>query len=610
MDRTTRAPSDPNAARPALSRARTRLFRIVFGDHGGLFVFLASLSIMMLLWRFQISITDNITHVNGLAALTDGHLYVTDPVYGDSLASSGMRQVNGRAYPETIGLLVVALPVLFALRAVTAVMDLHVAVAAAWSLILIGTIMTGSRLLGREGAGRVVAAGLALGCFLGSLALVEPAKVDHLALPALQLTALLLAGVIAVLLYRLTRQAYDRRVGLAAGLTTGLATPTLLWATIPKRHVPVAALAVCSVYLLYRSRTADSTTSYRRLRLLAYAPVGLSAWVFVGAAGLLGMALAVADLATARGNGGTTLAGIAGVVFVSSIPFFVTNVLVSGDPLTSPAMLPSYEPSSAASGSGVTGGGGGPSSVKGASAESPLPVVLQQGVYLLEQYYHGLEVAVSDPGRLTTIFVRSGWFERLSVGSGGAISLSVTESMPLVGALVALPVVLLGRPRAEGFTPIHIADLFVLTYTVVTLLFYIPRLPGHAQFTVRYLFVVYLLAVYGLVRLPWVRDAIQSKHRLLAWTYADGVLIGGQLALAGLVLIDATFPEAMQALALVGLATAGGLAAWSLASATGREWPRVGAIALALAGAAATNLYLIVVIYYYGARFALPLVPA
>jgi len=87
------------------------------------------------------------------------------------------------------------------------------------------------------------------------------------------------------------------------------------------------------------------------------------------------------------------------------------------------------------------------------------------------------------------------------------------------------------------------------------------------------------------------------------------VLIGGQLSLAGLVLIDATFPEAMQALALVGLATAGGLAAWSLASATGREWPRVGAVALGVAGAATTNLYLIIVLYYYGADFALPLIP-
>jgi hypothetical protein len=93
-------------------------------------------------------------------------------------------------------------------------------------------------------------------------------------------------------------------------------------------------------------------------------------------------------------------------------------------------------------------------------------------------------------------------------------------------------------------------------------------------------------------------------------TSAAGVLIGGQLLLAGLVLIDATFSEAMQALAIVGLATATLLAGWSLASAAGRDWPHVGAIALALAGAAATNLYLIVVIYYYGAHFALPLVPA
>lgn len=35
-----------------VARTRTRVLKICFGDYGGLFVFLASLSVMMLLWRF------------------------------------------------------------------------------------------------------------------------------------------------------------------------------------------------------------------------------------------------------------------------------------------------------------------------------------------------------------------------------------------------------------------------------------------------------------------------------------------------------------------------------------------------------------------------------
>jgi hypothetical protein len=89
-----------------------------------------------------------------------------------------------------------------------------------------------------------------------------------------------------------------------------------------------------------------------------------------------------------------------------------------------------------------------------------------------------------------------------------------------------------------------------------------------------------------------------------------GVPLGGQLALACLVLINATFPEAMRGLTLVGLATATLLAAWSLSSATGREYPRVGAVVLGVAASCATDLYLFVLMYYVGASFALPLILA
>ena len=612
----TRSLAGDRVSAETVKRARIRLFRVCFGDRGGLFVFLASLTVMMLLWRFEFFINDNYTLANGLAAFGDGQLHVTDPAYGESLTTPGMREFDGRAYPRNVGHLVIALPVLFLLRAVTTVMGLHVAVAAAWSLVLMGTVVTAGRLLERQTVGDVLGSGLALLAFSISLAMAEPARLEHYALPALQLTTLLLAGLLAVLLYRLVRRAYGRRVGLTAGLATSLATPTLLWASVPKRHVPIGALALCSAYLFYRSRTAESTKEYRRFRLLAYAPVGLTAWVFVGAGAMLFISLVFVDVATARENHITSLAGIAGVVVLSSIPFFVTNVLITGDPLTSPYMLPSYQPPDPGGpavdgGGGGSGGGGGGSttSVTGASTDSPLPAFLQQLLFLVRQYTQGAEVALSDPDRLTTVFIRSGWFEELSKGTGGAISLSVTESMPLVGALLGAPAVIARRFRRREFEAIHAIDSFVLVYSTLVLLLYLPRLPSHAQVTVRYLYVLYPLSVYGLVRLPWTRNVIRTRTKLLAWTYAAGVLIGGQLLFAWLVRIDAALDEAMQAIALVGLGTAALLAAWSLASAAGRNSPRVGAVLLGLAGSIATNLYLIVILYYYGGQFALPFVP-
>lgn len=600
--------------RPAvdsLAKVRSGVFRICFGDRHGLFVFLTTLLVMMLLWRFQVVINDNLTLANGLAAFADGHLHVTESVYGETLGTPGMVTADGRAYPRNIGHLVVSLPVLFVLRAVTVLMDLHVAVAAGWSLLLLATVTTGSRLLSRLSAGRRVGSALALLTFLASLVAAEPTRVEHLALPALQFTTLLMAAFICVVVYRVIRRIYDRRVGLTAGLAAGLATPTLLWATIPKRHVPVAALAVCSLYLLYRSRTATATTTYRWFRWLAYVPVGLSAWIFVAAGGTLFIALAAVDLASARENGFKSLAGVAGAVVVSSMPFFMTNTLIAGNPLTSPMMLPRYDPA-------ITDSVGtaeparptdSPAAVRGASPTSPIPVVIQQAITLVERYLAGVVVVLMEPRRLSTIFVRSGWFEALSDNDGLAVNLSVAESMPLAGALVGLPVVCVRQLRERAFEPVHAVDAFVLAYTLLTLLFYLPSLPLHAMMTVRYLFVLYPLSAYGLVRLPWVRRAIRRHTRLLAWTYTGGVLIGGQLLLAALVLIEAGFEEGSQAIALLGLSVAGVLAAWSLVEAAGRALPRVGAVLLGLAGGCTTTLYFVMLGYYYGASFALPLVP-
>jgi len=181
--------------------------------------------------------------------------------------------------------------------------------------------------------------------------------------------------------------------------------------------------------------------------------------------------------------------------------------------------------------------------------------------------------------------------------------------MPLVGALVGLPALIAARLHDREFGPLHAVDAFILMFCALTVLFYLPMLPLHAQLTVRYLFVLYPLAIYGLVRLPWVRGAIRTPHGLMAWTYAGGVLIGGQFLLAGLVLIDVGFDEAIQGLAIVGLGAAGLLAIWSLASATDRSWPRVGAVLLGFAASSATNLYLIWILYYFGAHFALPIIP-
>ena len=63
---------------------RTR-WRVVFGDRRGLFVCLLAALAATVGWRTTVTITDNYTVVNGLVALSEGHVVVREAVFGSSL---------------------------------------------------------------------------------------------------------------------------------------------------------------------------------------------------------------------------------------------------------------------------------------------------------------------------------------------------------------------------------------------------------------------------------------------------------------------------------------------------------------------------------------------
>lgn len=598
-----------------LANVRQRLFEIIFGDVGGAFVFLVVFAGAMLLWRFTFTINDNFVIANGLAAVADGHLYVDQAVYGDSIQAPGMVTANGQAYPRNIGHIVFSLPFLVLIKALTSVMAPQVAAAMLWSLALLGACVTCGLLFNHERVGQLLGSGIAILAFAANLGLTTPGPTGLEEYVALQLSTIVLASFTSVLLYRVCVREYGFAVGIAVGLAAGLATPALFWASVPKRHVVTAAFAVLSLYFLYRSREAEQFTAYRRFRLLAYVPVGLTAWVFVGEGALLFLALIGVDLLTARENSLRSLLGIGAAVILSSIPFFVTNYLISGNPLTSPMMLPQYssvvETSVGGTDSTSSKGVSSPS-LRGASDGSLLPPPIQQILYFLDQYRFGLEIALNEPDRLYHTFVRSGFidFPRGGGATGLAINLTFLESMPLAGALLGLPVLIVRRIRSRVFEPIHAVDAFVISYAVLTTLLYIRGLPLHAQLTVRYLYPLFPLAVYGCTRVTGVQDVIQTRASWLLWTYAGSVFIGAQLLLAGFVLIDATVDEAMQGFAILGLLIATILGLWSFAASLDRGDTRVGAVLLAMAAAVGTNLMLVTIIYFFGTGFALPVIPS
>lgn len=594
---------------------RTR-WRVVFGDRRGLFVCLLAALAATVGWRTTVTITDNYTVVNGLVALSEGHVVVREAVFGSSLQTPGMVAGQGGPVARNYAHIVLSLPALWLLQAIDAVADLTVALVGIWSLLLLATVVVAGDVRESGRLARLAGSGVAVVAFVVGVTLATPLDQPHLALLAMQTTTVAVAGLSATLLYRLVALLHGERAGLAAGVALAIASPGVLWATIPKRHVLTAAFALATCYWLARSRTTGQ--SARRFHALAYVPVGLTAWLNAAEGLVLLAALVAVDFLTLPRLDVRRLALVAGAFICSLLPLVVTNLLVAGDPLTTPRMLPPYGPDGGGDirfGGGSTGDGG---SLPFAPLLTPVAEVLTPLRVFTGFLTDGLRAVVTAPEKLYHTFLRSGYVATQNTGSTGlAINLAFLEALPIAGALVALPVLAVRRARtlelagirASLATPARTADAFALGYAILITLVYIPRLPLHAMLTVRYVYPLFPLALYAVARLPAARVAVHEQATLLAFTYAGGVAIGGQLTVLVVVFAEYGASETLQAYALLALGLAALLAGWSVAAALGRHATRTGAVLFGLAGACASNVIGVFLFQFFAESFLLPFVP-
>ncbi|MFB6139691.1 MAG: hypothetical protein ABEJ26_04570 [Halosimplex sp.] len=646
---------DSGTVRRRVATVRTLLVRVAVGDRLGLAVFLAALLAVGLTWRIGVFINDNYTLANTLVAFADGHLTVERAVYG-SLESPGMHAYHGRHYGRNYGQVAVAVPLLWALRAVTTVADPGLVFAAAWSLLLLALAVQVGRLTGRSSRWTAVGALCALASFALGAALAEPLAVRNLPLAALQLGTVLATALVAATVFRLLARVHDRRVGVAAAAVVVLGTPVGFWAAIPKRHVTVTALLFGVVYAFYRSREGDEASdgtdgagpndehggdallSPTGFRGLAYALVGLLTWVHAGEAFVVFLALVLIDLPTAPSNDRRSLAVVGGAFAASLVPFLVTNALISGDPLRPPRMLSQFGVStdgsafggSSGGSAGGSGGAGGPTPLLPPALRPVAATALDRLGLVLRPFGAGARSLVSDPESLYRTFVRAGYSDYIGRHDNyQAINLSVLESAPVTAGVVAVAAtagrrvaVAVGRTADRSATlrlaggirrirasPVLATDTFAAVVAVLFTLVYLPRLPLFAQVTVRYLLPVYVLGVYGLARQGWARRVIADRGRTALWTYLGGVLLGAQLFFVAVTVGRFGRGGALQLHAVVGLAVAAAFALAAVASAFDARADRLAAGLGGLAAALGTDLVVLsALVYFPYGPYALPVV--
>lgn len=636
---------EASARRGWLSTARTLAMRVCVGDRLGLVVFLGTLAFVASYWRVGVLVNDNYTLANTLVSLAEGHLRVDEAVYGSGLETPGMSLFEGQYYGRNYGQLVFALPALWLLQALGSVVDPGLVFPTCWSLLVVALGRELGRLFDRRSLGASVGAGAGLVAFAANVAVARPFDPGLFPVAALQLSSMVAAALTVTTLYRLLARIDGRRVGVAGGALTALATPIGFWASVPKRHVVVVALVVGTGYALYRSREDASTpalVSPLGFRAAAYALVGLLTWVHGGEAFAVFLALVLVDVPTARSNDARSLAVVGAVFALSMVPFFATNVLISGDPVRPPRMLRSFGSVPDMLGSESNGG----------SAENtgdsvgllvaflrllpppvarPVSLAFDRLDVLFGQFITGGRVLVSDPGRLGPVFVRGGDIAGVSSENFyETIYLTISEASPVAAGVVAVCVAgvvrswesLRGALEGQSVravtrlrsgvvrpdpSPVAVSDAFFLTVGVSFLLLYISRLPLHAQLTVRYLLPVYPVAVYAIVRLPSLRRAFTGHWRAALWTWTAGVLLGVQGFVVVVAVQSLSRGEAIQVHALVGLAGAAVFAALAVATVFTERFDRVTAVAGGVAAALGTDFLLLSgLAYFQYGQYALP----
>jgi len=585
---------------------RRTLARVLFGDRYGRLLFCCALCLFGLVWRTDVFINDTYTLANGLYSLTNGEVGLTDAAYGPGLETPGAYPVSDGLVARNYGAIVLAVPFWALLEALTAVASLRVALVGLWCLTLLAAVIQLDGLVDTDGV--VLGGGLAvLALFVSNVALARSLPTDATHLYALQLFHMTVAAFAPVLLYRLLSRLSTRRVALAAAVVLVLGTPLSLWAPVPKRHAITTTVVLGVAYTLYRSRTEPDGALFnteRSFRALAYALVGLYAWVHAPEALLLLVVLFAVDFPTAVDNSVRTLAVVTSAFVLSLLPFVLTNVVVTGSPITPPRLLNRGAEFGASS--GVRGGSGGGTSLLAplTSLLSPVLSLTRPFRLLARELIAGVTVFRSTPDVVYHTLVRSGdAAAALDVSGQESVNLTVLESAPVLGALAGgIPAVWRNRrgiTTAQRRSATTAVDLFAVLTVVTVALLYANRLPLHAQVTVRYLFPVYPLGVYLLVRLPVVRETLDTHWRLFAWATAVTTFIGGQLLVVVVFWTVAGLGEAFQLHALLALATALPLAVWALFGRSDGVFGRAGAILLAAPTALTALFVLVVAVEYY-----------
>jgi hypothetical protein len=326
------------------------LYRRVLPNETAALFFYASLAFCIAIWNVNIFINDEVTLAAQLYNLGQGALSIetlpTKLYEGLSFGASGPIlgfTFHGHTYGfYTYALPVFATPFYALLDLISVTVGIQLFFASLWSLSIFMVIWLMGRRWKRPRLGRD------LGALVASVLLVAngylatrlpPLVFDQWgALMAIQLFNIFAMSTIVLVSLRIfTRYFADNRVASFGAAYILIATPLTFWAVSAKDHTASVLLMMVSIWSLY-TYLLDGK---KRYRYLSYALVGLSFWIRIFDAAALLIAILLTDALTLQDR----IKGLitaAAAVMLGTIPYFVNNYLLFGNPFLSAIHLSTH----------------------------------------------------------------------------------------------------------------------------------------------------------------------------------------------------------------------------------------------------------------------------
>jgi 4-amino-4-deoxy-L-arabinose transferase-like glycosyltransferase len=315
---------------------------------------------------------------------------------------------------------------------------------------------------------------------------------------SIEFTNILITSFLIVMVYFLFKKFFNNKIAIFASLFIIFATPISFYAITLKHHSLALFLTVLAFYFFYKYQEKKDI----KLIYAAYVLAGLCVWTRTLDGAALMLSLLIIDILYFR-RSFKHIAMISMIILVSLIPFFIFNQLIMGNPFSIMELHP--------------------------LSDTPMRMQIEENMITLNESPAKIKQSelLENLGFSWNPQIRSGLLDVLS-------DITILKLGNTFGVLLISPFLITALAfileRIKWKIKLSITDKFLGMYAIIFFLLHknyilaiITDTPIVLEY--RYLLIMYIVLLYFAFRINKVRELVESNFKKIALLYATALII-------------------------------------------------------------------------------------